>query len=89
MKRLKCELEEWLPERFPGSEVSLELGPPGTGLSGILAWRGFKRLEPFERQRLLRHAIATRFSHEDQLGISIIITLTPAEYSVYREPQMA
>jgi len=37
---------------------------------------------------LLWRAIRARFNREDQLGISSIITLTPAEYAVYRESQM-
>lgn len=89
MERLKKELEQWLTEQFPGSEVSLELGRPGTKLSGILAWKGFDGLEPIDRQSLLRRTIRSRFSREDELRISIIITLTLAEYAVYREPQMA
>lgn len=89
MERLKRELEQWLPEQFPGAEVSLELGRPGTKLSGILAWKGFDGLEPIDRQSLLWRALRAHFSREDQLRISILITLTPAEYSVQREPQMA
>lgn len=89
MKRLKRELEQWLPEQFPGSEVSLELGRSGAKLSGILVWKGFDGLEPIDRQSLLRHAFRSHLNREDQLRISLIITLTPAEYSVYREPQMA
>ena len=89
MERLKKALEVWLPEQFPGAELVLELGRPGTKLSGILAWNGFKGLEPIDRQTMLSRAIRTHFSREDELRISIIITLTPAEYAVYREPQLA
>jgi hypothetical protein len=89
MERLEQELEHWLPEQFPGAEVSLELGRPGTKLSGILAWGGFNGLEPIDRQSLLWRALRARFSREDQLRIAILVTLMPAKYSVQREPQLA
>ncbi len=88
MERLKQELELWLPEQFPDVELSLDSGHRGAKLSGILAWSGFDGLEPIDRQSLLWRAIRARFDREDQLRISILITLTPAEYAVYREPQM-
>lgn len=89
MERLKKELEAWFPEQFPGVEVSIDLGRPGTKLSGIVAWEGFDGLEPIDRQSLLWKKIRAHFSREDQLRISILITLSPAEYAVHREPQMA
>ena len=89
MERLKRELEQWLPEQFPGAEFSLELGRPGAKLSGILAWKGFDGLEPIDRQLMLRHALRDHFNREDQTRISILIGLTPAEYAAHREPQMA
>ncbi len=88
MERLREELEQWLPEQFPGAKVSLNSRQSGIKLSGILAWAGFDGLEPFERQNLVRQAIRTRFSAEDQRRISILIALSPAEYAVHREPQM-
>ena len=89
MEQLKQELEQWLPEQFPGARLSFDDGRPGAKLSGILTWPGFNGLEPIDRQGLLWRAIRTRFDREDQLGISSIITLTPAKYAVYLEPQMA
>lgn len=84
MERLKQELEQWLPEQFPGAELSFDAGHRRAKLSGILAWLGFDGLEPIDRQSLLWRAIRARFDREDQLRISILITLTPAEYAVYR-----
>ena len=78
-----------MPHQFPGAQVSFDAGRQGAKLSGILAWTGFDGLEPIDRQGVLWRAIRTHFNREDQLGISSIITLTPAEYAVYREPQMA
>ena len=78
-----------MPGEFPGAEVALELGRPGTKLGGILAWKGFEGLEPIDRHRLVRNKIKQHFKQEDQLRISLIVTLTPAEYAVYREPQLA
>ena len=88
MKRLKRQLELWLPEQFPQAEIVLDPARRGQKLGGILAWDGFAGLEPIDRQGLLWRALRAHFNREDQLSISSIITLTPAEYAVYREPQM-
>jgi hypothetical protein len=89
MEHLRQQLELWLPEQFPQAEVVLDPARRGQKIGGILAWEGFAGLEPIDRQGLLWRAIRAHFNREDQLGISSIITLTPAEYAVYREPQMA
>ena len=89
MEHLRRQLELWLPEQFPQAEVILDPARRGQKMGGILAWEGFVGLEPIDRQGLLWRAIRAHFNREDQLGISSIITLTPAEYAVYREPQMA
>ena len=90
MERLKRELEQWLPEQF--SQAEILVGPRfrrGSKIGGIIAWKGFEGLEPIDRQSLLWRAIRARFDREDQIKISGLIALTPAEYAVYREPQMA
>lgn len=89
MERLRRQLELWLPEQFPQAEIILDPARRGQKIGGILAWDGFAGLEPIDRQGLLWRALRTRFNRDDQLAISSIITLTPAEYAVYREPQMA
>ena len=89
MDRLRRQLEQWLPEQFPQAEIRLDLARRGQKIGGILAWDGLAGLEPIDRQGLLWRALRARFDRDDQLGISSIITLTPAEYAVYREPQIA
>ena len=89
MERLRQQLELWLPEQFPQAEIRLDPARRGQKIGGILAWEGFSGLEPIDRPGLLWRALRAHFNREDQLGISSIITLTPAEYAVYREPQMA
>ena len=89
MDRSRQQLEQWLPEQFPQAEIRLDLARRGQKIGGILAWDGFAGLEPIDRQGLLWRVLRARFDRDDQLGISSIITLTPAEYAVYREPQIA
>ena len=89
MDRLRQQLEQWLPEQFPQAEIRLDAARRGQKIGGILAWDGFAGLEPIDRHGLLWRALRARFDRDDQLGISSIITLTPAEYAVYREPQIA
>jgi len=89
LERLKKELEEWLLQQFPGAEVSLEPVRRDIKISGILAWKGFDGQEPIDRQLILRRKLREHFRQEDQRRISIIITLSPAEYAAHREPQLA
>ena len=89
MERLRRELEQWLSEQFPQAEIHLDPAQPGSKIGGIIAWRGFDGLEPIDRQSLLWRAIRARFNRDDQIRISGLIALSPAEYAVYREPQMA
>ncbi len=89
MERLRRELEAFLREQYPDGQIDLEPVRPRTKLSGIIAWAGFDGLEPIDRQMMLWRAIRSRFDREDQLRISGLIALTPAEYAASREPQMA
>ena len=89
MERLRRELEQWLPEQFPHAEILLDPAQSGSKIGGIIAWAGFDSLEPIDRQSLLWRAIRARFSRDDQIRISGLIALSPAEYATYREPQMA
>ena len=58
-------------------------------LAVFLPGKASRALEPIDRQELLWRSLRTHFDREDQLLISSLITLTPAEYAGYREPQMA
>lgn len=89
MERLKLALEELLPQLLPGARVEIDPLRRGFKLSGIIVWSGFENLEPIDRQHILWGKLKTHFSREDQLRITMLITLTPAEYAVHREPQMA
>ncbi len=89
MERLRKQLEEWLTSQFPQAEILLDPAQRGRKIGGVLAWEGFAGIEPIDRQELLWRSLRTHFNREDQLLISSLITLTPAEYAGYREPQMA
>ena len=89
MEHLKHELERWLCEQFPHADVLLQFSPLAQNVGGYLVWEGFVNKEPSDRQHLLSMAIRARFSRDDQRFISLIVTLTPNEYAVMREPQMA
>ena len=89
MERLRTQLAEWLPQQFPRAEIVLDPARRGRKIGGIIAWDGFNGLEPIDRQELLWQSLRSHFDRDDQLLISSMIALTPAEYAVYREPQMA
>ena len=89
MERLKLALEEWLPQEFPGARVEIDPLRRGFKISGIVVWQGFDGLEPIERYNLLWRGIRSRFNQDDELRITMIIPLSPAEYAVHREPQLA
>lgn len=88
MERLKLALEEWLPQDFPGAKVEIDPLRRGYKISGIIVWQGFDGLEPLDRYNLLWQTIRIHFSQEDQLRITMVIPLTPAEYAVHCEPQL-
>jgi len=54
MKRFRKKLRKWLIVQFPKMRVVLEPRRSGCKLSGMVVWRGFKGMEPIERQNLLR-----------------------------------
>ena len=47
----------------------------------LVTAKGFDQLQPSERQDLVWRMIAQKFSDEEQLQISIVLTLTPDELS--------
>jgi acid stress-induced BolA-like protein IbaG/YrbA len=88
MERLKSALEKWLPQDLPGMQVEIDPLRRGFKISGIVVWQSFEGLEPIDRQQILWEKLRARLSREDQLRIAILITFTPAEYAVHREPQL-
>lgn len=86
MERLKQELQTLLSERFPGCQALLEVARPAAKVGGILVWAGFGASEPIDRQRAVWAFLREHLSRSDQLNISSLITLTPAEYETSREP---
>lgn len=89
MEKLKQGMETVLREQFPGCEAALKVSPYTGKVGGILAWSGFAGLEPIDRLRKLSETIRARFSREDQSHVSLIVTLSPAEYAVYQREQAA
>ena len=88
MERIKNALEKWLPQDLPGAQVEIDPLRRGFKISGIVVWPGFDGLEPIDRQHILWDKLRARFSPEDQLRITILISLTPAEYAVFRDPEL-
>ena len=88
MERLNLALERLLAQELPNAQITIDPMRPGDKISGIVSWRGFKGLEPIDRHRFLWSKLRAHLSREDQDRISILITLTPAEYAVHREPQL-
>ena len=89
MKRLRKELKKWLKRQFPGMKVMFDPKRPGYKLGGVVTWKGFKQMEPIDRQSLLRNALRAEFGQKDSGRISLLITSTPAEYARYRKPKSA
>ncbi len=88
MERIKTALEKWLPQDLPGARVEIDPLRRGFKISGIVVWQGFDGLEPIDRQHTLWNKLRAHLSPEDQLRVTILISLTPAEYAVFREPQL-
>lgn len=75
-------LHELLEREFPGSTIELEQASPLDKVGGILIWDGFDQMDQFDRQRLLTKRIRDNLKRDEQIRITTILTLTPAENSI-------
>jgi hypothetical protein len=85
MEELIRRLYELLHAQFANSELTLEQVPGLQRVGGLLAWEGFEGLEQMDRQRHLWQVLRASLPPEDQLRITAILTMTPAELAVTRE----
>ncbi len=72
------DLRRLLQQSFPGARVKLTRF--GDKVGGSLIWSGFDKELQIDRQTRLREVI-DQLRHEQQLKVSFILTLTPAEHS--------
>ena len=77
--KLKQAIREGLARGGIEADISLER-IPGTKLRRVLVVsKQFDKMRPSERQDLVWRIVGQRFSQEDQLLISMIVTLAPSE----------
>jgi hypothetical protein len=79
MATLNDKLKRALASRFHGAEVKLTRTGGGTRVGGTLVWNGFQDMAQIDRQVELRRAIDDALSEGEQLQVSFILTVTPAE----------
>jgi len=77
--RLRTVLAGGLKGAGIDAEVRTEAVPTTKLHRVMVIARKFKHLPPSERQDLVWRIVGTRFSQEEQLQISMIVTLTPDE----------
>lgn len=78
-------LQDVLDKAFPGAEIELEQARPTEKVGGVLIWSGFEGMEQIDRQRKLAQVIRDALPREDQVLITLILTLIREEKSVPSE----
>jgi hypothetical protein len=73
-------LRSLLQAEFINSRNELETVRPSK-VGGFLIWDGFDGLDPLERQNRMWKVLREGLEREDQLKITAIFALTPAEWS--------
>ena len=78
-------LRDLLSKAFPGAEVELEQARTAEKIGGSLIWSGFEGMEQIDRQQKLAQVIRDALPREDQISITLILTLIREERSVPSE----
>ena len=84
MENLKAKVERVIGEALPGATTELEDIPASEKVSGFVIWQQFAGESHRERQRILWKALRERLDSEEQLGLSAILTVSPAEIASLR-----
>jgi hypothetical protein len=74
-----------LTREFADATVELEQAHPAKKLGGSLVWSGFEGMEQIERQDRLWKALEKGLAKDEQLQITLLLTLTPRELAVSKE----
>ncbi len=85
MEDLIDRLRDLLSNEFPGAEIELEQARPAEKVGGSLIWSGFEGMEQIDRQQKLAKVIRAALPREDQVLITLILTLIREERSVPSE----
>jgi hypothetical protein len=83
MGNLKDKVESLVAGNLAGASVELEEVPRIEKLSGLVIWEGFAGKPQRERQRELWSVLRHGLQEEEQLSLSAILTLTPAEQRTF------
>ncbi|MBC8104745.1 MAG: hypothetical protein H7Z41_19395 [Cytophagales bacterium] len=85
MENLKEKVERVIGEALPGATTGLEDIPLSEKLSGFVIWEEFSGESQRERQHTLWNVLRKRLDAEEQLGLSAILTVSPAEIASLRD----
>ena len=82
VERIRDAIEQGLP----GAVID-DMDEAGVGgrIGGAVIWSGFSGVEQIQRQEKLWEVLRGALSREEQLQISLIITLTPDELAAIRD----
>lgn len=86
MEPLIEKITRLLEGNFVGSTIELEPAVPSVKIGGSLVWAGFEGHEQIERQQQMWRILRNNLSKEELSQITAILTFTPDEMSVMREP---
>jgi hypothetical protein len=80
MDKFVKKLEKLIQSELPGSQFLTEIAKPRVG--GTILWVGFAGKDQVERQGIIRTLIRDHLEADEQLKVSLIVTLTPQEYEI-------
>lgn len=85
MEEFKTTLEQHLRDFFEGSDPQLEIVEPMEKVGGVLVWQGFEGEAQHKRQAELWGFLRRNLDLLDQMRITAILTVTPAEMAALLE----
>lgn len=79
MEKLNTTLARVLSESFPEAKVKIDRSKPSEKFGGLVVWKGFEGTDQVDRQGRLWKVLRQNLSRDEQLKITAILTMTPAE----------
>jgi acid stress-induced BolA-like protein IbaG/YrbA len=79
MESLNLKLRRVISESFPDAKVKIDRSKPADKFGGLVVWKGFEGADQVARQERLWKILRDQLSRDEQLKITAILTMTPAE----------
>ncbi|MGI4789759.1 MAG: hypothetical protein ACRYFS_13025 [Janthinobacterium lividum] len=89
MEQLVKKVNTLLEASFPGIEVAIAVKRGIKRATGFVIWSGFAGKPHLERQSQLWKVLKANLSHDEELKLGTILTITPQEVAAMDEVAVA